>query len=178
MNLPKIDSDGFHTGFLSEEAVNQYNQASVVQTQLPETAIGQFERWRWIENEWVAWPDYRGHSWYNPLATDQVHKAQSFDDAPPEGWVYWAPGENKVVLPAEIEAAKWKEIRAFRDQLLSQSDWVVTKALETGNSVDPAWMAYRQALRDITLQTSPDLIVWPLIPDSSNATVFEVGAMP
>lgn len=49
-----------------------------------------------------------------------------------------------------------------RDALLAETDWVVTKALETGNPVPQVWIDYRQALRDITAQPDfPNNIVWP-----------------
>lgn len=41
-------------------------------------------------------------------------------------------------------------LRAKRDLLLNQTDWIVTKAKETGTTIPTAWKTYRQALRDIT----------------------------
>jgi hypothetical protein len=65
----------------------------------------------------------------------------------------------------EIEAAAaWLIVRTERARLLAKSDWVVTKALETGSSIDPEWASYRQALRDVTLQADPEQIQWPLEP--------------
>lgn len=58
----------------------------------------------------------------------------------------------------------WLAAKQRRDQLLSSTDWLVTKALESGHPVAPAWCAYRQALRDITLQADPWAIVWPVVP--------------
>ena len=48
--------------------------------------------------------------------------------------------------------AEWKlqELRDGRTMYLRESDWVVTKALEKGESVPEEWVTYRQALRDIT----------------------------
>ena len=72
---------------------------------------------------------------------------------------------QKVFLTAEEEAQRdleeqqWLEgafdraitdLRAKRDALLNQSDWIVTKAKETGTTIPTAWKTYRQALRDIT----------------------------
>lgn len=61
-------------------------------------------------------------------------------------------------------ASEWPLVRAKRDKLISDSDWVVTKATETGQPVPAAWSAYRQALRDITLQADPLNLVWPVAP--------------
>ena len=42
------------------------------------------------------------------------------------------------------------ELRAKRNTLLNESDYVVIKAKETGTTIPTAWKTYRQALRDIT----------------------------
>lgn len=58
------------------------------------------------------------------------------------------------------------DVRSTRDLLLSESDWVVTKALEDGESVPAGWKAYRQALREITLQSGfPQSVEWPTKPE-------------
>lgn len=51
--------------------------------------------------------------------------------------------------------------RFKRDNLLTDSDWVVTKATEEGVSISAAWVTYRQALRDL-----PDHENWPLLEDA------------
>lgn len=58
----------------------------------------------------------------------------------------------------------WYSIKKQRARLLAASDWMVTKAAESGQTVPPEWVAYRQALRDITLQADPWVIVWPVAP--------------
>jgi hypothetical protein len=58
----------------------------------------------------------------------------------------------------------WASVKQQRARLLAGSDWMVTKATEYGQSVPPEWIAYRQALRDITLQSDPWAIVWPVAP--------------
>lgn len=60
--------------------------------------------------------------------------------------------------------AQWADVRVKRDRLLSQTDWVVTKALELNQPVPAVWLKYRQALRDVTLEPSPLGITWPVIP--------------
>jgi len=40
--------------------------------------------------------------------------------------------------------------RIVRNRKLTDSDWIVTRALEEGTSVPTEWSTYRQALRDIT----------------------------
>tara|TARA_R100000231_G_scaffold126528_1_gene97112 strand:- start:95 stop:595 length:501 start_codon:yes stop_codon:yes gene_type:complete len=59
---------------------------------------------------------------------------------------------------------KWKDIRSQRDLLLSNTDWVVVKAKETGGNISSDWKKYRQDLRDIPTQKDPDKITWPTKP--------------
>ena len=52
-----------------------------------------------------------------------------------------------------------------RDTLLSQSDWVVVRAVDQGTPIPTDWQTYRQQLRDITNQSGyPTNIVWPVAP--------------
>ena len=41
-------------------------------------------------------------------------------------------------------------LRNLRNELLSESDWIVTKSLEAGVAVPNEWKTYRQELRDLT----------------------------
>ena len=60
-----------------------------------------------------------------------------------------------------------KEIREYRDRLLTESDWVTIRATDTGDPVPTEWQTYRQALRDIPEQTGfPDNVEWPQEPES------------
>lgn len=74
-----------------------------------------------------------------------------------------------VIVPAsqaEITLAKWRSVRAQRDQLLKDSDWASIRAMDTGVPMTTDWATYRQALRDITSQPDPFNIVWPTLPGS------------
>lgn len=56
-------------------------------------------------------------------------------------------------------------VRAYRGQLLAETDWVVAKSYEAGEPVPEAWVSYRQALRDITEQAGfPHEVTWPTKP--------------
>lgn len=65
-----------------------------------------------------------------------------------------------------LTANQWNVVKYQRDTLLSETDWHVTKAVETGQPIDQDWANYRQQLRDITTQSDPFNIVWPTPPDS------------
>jgi hypothetical protein len=55
-------------------------------------------------------------------------------------------------------------VRSRRDAMLADTDWVTLRAQERGEPVPPEWLAYRQALRDITQQGVSRAIVWPTPP--------------
>ena len=61
---------------------------------------------------------------------------------------------SKADIQAQLPIVEFEismeELRAKRDLLLNQTDWIVTKAKETGTTIPTAWKTYRQALRDIT----------------------------
>jgi hypothetical protein len=59
---------------------------------------------------------------------------------------------------------EWVNVKLNRDRLLIATDWVVTKNVETGTPVPTEWVTYRQALRDVTDQTDPFNITWPIPP--------------
>jgi len=65
-------------------------------------------------------------------------------------------------------AEEWKQIRAERNRLLAETDWVVIKARENGGQVPAAWKTYRVALRDIPSEQSDATkyseITWPTKP--------------
>lgn len=60
--------------------------------------------------------------------------------------------------------AKWKQIKEYRNKLLSETDWIVTRSYDQNLPLSQEWKDYRQALRDITDQSDPDNIVWPIKP--------------
>lgn len=62
------------------------------------------------------------------------------------------------------EDAQWVLIREKRDALLSDTDWMIARWQEKGQALPSEWAAYRQALRDITLQPDPFAIDWPAAP--------------
>lgn len=101
-------------------------------------------------------------------------------DSYPPGWVrvplkpgsdYDWDGSAWVKLAPDIEALAG-EVRARRDALLAESDWVVTKAIEQnavdglGVQIPVVWLDYRQALRDIPQQAGfPETVAWPEKPN-------------
>jgi hypothetical protein len=71
--------------------------------------------------------------------------------------------QQTALLTASIAV----DVRNNRNQRLTACDWVVISAIESGESVDPYWAAYRQELRDISeLPNFPFLEEsdWPVAP--------------
>ena len=84
-----------------------------------------------------------------------------------EWWLNHQAVDMTVEEIADRDAAKSKEVRSQRDNLLSQSDWRVIKAQETGTAMSAEWVDDRQALRDITSHANfpwLDDADWPVKP--------------
>ena len=80
--------------------------------------------------------------------------------------VSWVPPSKE-----EERLAAAHKLRRQRDELLADSDWIVTKAVEQnaqdglGIQVPQVWLDYRQALRYIPHQPGfPDSVTWPTAP--------------
>ena len=77
--------------------------------------------------------------------------------------------EVPVATISELEAIKLEltkdYLRSNRNKLLAESDWIVTKSLETGVGVSTDWKNYRQALRDLPANTTDwENPTWPTPP--------------
>ena len=79
---------------------------------------------------------------------------------------------NKI---AELQNAEpMRLLRIERDILLTETDWVSSKSVDTGVAVSAEWKTYRQALRDLPSSASPKLdsngdldyssVTWPTQP--------------
>ena len=75
--------------------------------------------------------------------------------------------EVTTMTKAMEQTAMAADCRMHRNLRLSDSDWVVTKALEKGETVPKAWSDYRTALRDLPTHSKwPELqeADWPVVP--------------
>ena len=80
----------------------------------------------------------------------------------------WETTDATAEEIAERTDQQANSVRSQRDNLLSQSDWRVIKAQETGTAMSAEWVAYRQALRDITDHANfpwLDDADWPVKPE-------------
>ena len=73
--------------------------------------------------------------------------------------------ENYALYRAVAKPAPtWDEIRVVRNAGLQASDWTQLSDVPLSDEDKAAWIAYRQALRDITGQADPAAVVWPEAP--------------
>ena len=57
---------------------------------------------------------------------------------------------------------KWDDVREQRNILLQECDW--TQLADIPQETKDLWSVYRQQLRDITTQSNPFSITWPVKP--------------
>lgn len=104
-------------------------------------------------------PDYVDLDYYYDLSMSEF-KAKGVRPSLNHKW-------NKTQKNWEIDnSLAWENIRSIRNDLLAKSDWTDTVSAQyrmSSNELN-AWVVYRQALRDITLQSDPLNIVWPITP--------------
>lgn len=81
-------------------------------------------------------------------------------------WLQTWEVHNKDAAQIQGDAiAKATAVRNERAVYLAKTDWVVTRAAETGQPVPSTYATYRQALRDITKQPGfPWEVQWPDLP--------------
>ena len=73
-------------------------------------------------------------------------------------------GQTAVLLSPHDrrDVQEWADLREKRDRLLAESDWTLVPDAPTDKV---AWMAYRQALRDLPqMVLDPREPVWPVPP--------------
>tara|TARA_R110000868_G_scaffold95476_1_gene262576 strand:- start:84 stop:518 length:435 start_codon:yes stop_codon:yes gene_type:complete len=88
------------------------------------------------------------------------------EDCDPNEFVKGATGYIRewIITNKPMEEAE-RNIRSRRDGLLQDTDWIVIKSYERSANIPAEWELYRQALRDITVQTNfPYSVVWPTKP--------------
>jgi len=80
-------------------------------------------------------------------------------------WVWqYATTDWTVEAVAYATDNQWINVRQTRDNLLLKSDWTQLSDAPLTAEQKSTWAAYRQALRDITTQTDPFNISWPVAP--------------
>tara|TARA_B000000557_G_scaffold188681_1_gene154553 strand:+ start:866 stop:1294 length:429 start_codon:yes stop_codon:yes gene_type:complete len=84
----------------------------------------------------------------------------------PDGTLTMTPSEFVLDYSVVGPVLELMMLREERNKKLAATDWIVTKAFETGGGVPESWKNYRQALRDITLSTQSIFsVTWPTEPN-------------
>ena len=83
-------------------------------------------------------------------------------------WLDERAKPSKSVWQAEhdtlVAAIPLNELRAVRNRLLAETDWLVTMHKELGTDIPTKIKTYRQKLRDITDSASSlDNVTWPTL---------------
>ena len=67
-------------------------------------------------------------------------------------------------VEAQMIVEKWNYVRVERDKKIVKSDWTQLEDVPMSNTLLEEWQTYRQSLRDITTQSDPSNISWPIPP--------------
>lgn len=76
-----------------------------------------------------------------------------------QNWIQTDASQTEINTRIET---KWEEIRELRNELLRECDW--TQLGDIPTETKAIWTEYRQNLRDITNQSNPFSIIWPVKP--------------
>jgi hypothetical protein len=68
------------------------------------------------------------------------------------------------VLKPFFDTSLWVFVRNERNRLLLESDWTQLPDSPLSSEKKTEWSSYRQELRDVTSQSDPNNIIWPVIP--------------
>ena len=73
---------------------------------------------------------------------------------------------SSVTGDAAVTQKNMEDLRAMRNQMLTDTDWTQSADSPLTDSQKTSWATYRQSLRDITdSATSLDDVTWPTKPE-------------
>lgn len=133
-SLQKLREDNPHTSFPSEMTESIMNE------------------WNIHEVRQTPKPnDYtKNISEENPILVEGVYY---------QNWVQTNASQSEIDLRI---SDKWDDVREQRNILLQECDW--TQLADIPQETKELWSVYRQQLRDITTQSNPFSITWPVKP--------------
>jgi len=112
-----------------------------------------------LMNEWDIYEVRQTPKPYNYLKNVSEDTPILIDGVYYQNWIQTDASEAEINNRIQI---RWEEIREIRNQYLAETDW--TQLSDIPQPIKDNWTAYRQDLRDITNQTNPFDIVWPVKP--------------
>jgi hypothetical protein len=112
----------------------------------------QLVEWDMYEVQFLAAPnDYtKNITEGTPVLTDGVYY---------QNWIQTDASQSEIDYRLETQ---WFIIRETRNELLTECDW--TQLSDIPTEIKDLWSNYRQDLRDITNQSNPFNIIWPVKP--------------
>jgi hypothetical protein len=112
----------------------------------------QLVEWDMYEVQFLAAPnDYtKNITEGTPVLTDGVYY---------QNWIQTDASQSEIDYRLETQ---WFIIRETRNELLTECDW--TQLSDIPTEIRNLWSNYRQDLRDITNQSNPFNIIWPVKP--------------
>jgi hypothetical protein len=132
----------------TEDTFALLNIARVEKTEAP--AVGQYQTAQkdGIENVGGVWKE----KW---------NVVDMFSDYTDDEGVTHTKAEQEAAYQANLDSKAASSIRATRDALLKETDWMALSDV----TLSAEMSAYRQALRDITAQEGfPNEVIWPVKP--------------
>jgi len=92
---------------------------------------------------------------YDPIRQELVWNKESV--------TYTVNDLPEELLPAQpTEEDHWRNLRGWRNGLLSGSDWIFVPDIDISEEKKGEWIAYRQLLRDLPKNIEdPTKVVWP-----------------
>ena len=82
------------------------------------------------------------------LATARLGEGEALFMGKVDPATQYLPGGFVAPKPDKAPAPTALDVKAWAGRLLSYSDWIAVKAMDTGEPADPAILAKRQAIRD------------------------------
>ena len=103
------------------------------------------------------------------VAIDDSDYTKNYEEGTPtpSGSVYvqnWLITSASAEEITERENTQWDDVRTERNRLLTECDWTQFQDSPISGSKLTEWQTYRQSLRDITSQSNPFEISWPVKP--------------
>jgi hypothetical protein len=116
--------------------------------------------------------EYNAQGWYDLEPTPQppselnvIHTVEVYLDVENIARYRWTTTVKTGEALAQAIRDKWVLIRLERTEMLGNSDFTQVADAPITAEKRAEWVAYRQALRDLTTQADPFNITWPASPD-------------
>lgn len=93
---------------------------------------------------------------------DLIRWAEKNDNVWIETWAVVDASQSEIEYRLN---SQWKSVRNDRNKRLFECDWTQLTDAPLTDEQKAAWQSYRQALRDVTQQTDPFNITWPVKPE-------------